>query len=206
MKRLVIIGAGGHGKVCAEIASLAQIWDEIVFVDQKYPALRQCSRWPVVGHHIDEFPVNETDFFVAIGDNQTRFLIHNGCVAKGFKPAVLVHPSAIISQHSTLGAGSLVCAGAIIGIDSVLGECCIVNTGASVDHDCELEQSVHLSPGVHLAGEVTVGKFSWLGVGAVTKHSVSICSNVILGAGAAVVKDIHEPGVYIGIPSEQVKK
>ena len=206
MKRLVIIGAGGHGKVCAEIASLVQIWDEIVFVDRKHPAIRQCSGWPVVGHQIDELSANETEFFVAIGDNQTRFSIHKDCVAKGFKPAVLVHPSATISQKATVGEGTLICAGAVVGIDSILGECCIVNTGASVDHDCELETSVHLSPGVHLAGEVTVGKFSWLGSGVVTKHSVSICSNVILGVGAAVVKDIREPGIYIGSPSEKVKK
>ena len=49
MKGLLIIGAGGHGKVIADIASTLGKWDQIAFVDDKYPDLKQVLDWPVIG-------------------------------------------------------------------------------------------------------------------------------------------------------------
>jgi len=67
-----------------------------------------------------------------------------------------------------------------------------------------LEDFVHVSPGSHLAGKVSVGKSSWLGIGSVVSNNVNICSGCNVGAGAVVVKDITEPGTYVGVPARRV--
>jgi len=51
---------------------------------------------------------------------------------------------------------------------------------------------------------VSVGKSSWLGIGSVVSNNVNICSGCNVGAGAVVVKDITEPGTYVGVPARRV--
>ena len=211
MSRLVIVGAGGHGKVCADVAALMGNWDEIVFVDQKYPEVKSCGPWPVVAADIeiaaamDNISDASTSFFVAIGDNHIRDKVHAACKKIGCHPVALIHPSAIVANDTQIGLGTVVCAGAVLNIGAKIGDCSIINTGATIDHDCLIAKAVHISPGAHLAGEVTVGEYSWLGTGVSTKQVLNVGSNVVIGVGAVVVHDCIEPGTYVGVPAKRIK-
>lgn len=206
MSRLVIVGAGGHGKVCADVATLMGNWDEIVFVDQKYPEINSCGAWPVIAASLEDLK-NSGDpgssFFVAIGDNHIRDKVHAALTELGYEPVTLIHPNAVVANDTQIGIGTVVCAGAVVNIGAKIGDCCIINTGATVDHDCLVGNAVHISPGANLAGEVTVGDYSWLGTGVSTKQVLSIGSNVVIGVGAAVVHDCIEPGKYAGVPAKR---
>ncbi len=206
MSCLYVVGAGGHGKVAAEAAESTGRWSEIVFIDQKYPELERCGVWPVVGGSLDEVAPAASDYFIAIGDNLTRYRVFKAFEEQGFNPVNIVHSSAFVSRHSQVAKGSLICSGAVLGVGAVISECCVINTSASVDHDCVLGKSVHLSPGVHLAGAVSVGDFSWLGTGVSTKQVVRIGANVVVGVGAAVVSDLDQAGVYIGVPAKPIQR
>lgn len=211
MSRLVIVGAGGHGKVCADVATLMGNWDEIVFVDQKYPEVKTCGAWQVVAASLDNATdverISDADssFFVAIGDNHIRDKVHAACKKLGCNPVTLIHPSAIVAGDTEIGLGTVVCAGAVVNIGAKISDCCIINTGATIDHDCLIAKAVHISPGAHLAGEVSVGDCAWLGTGVSTKQVLNIGSNVVIGVGAAVVDDCIEPGTYVGVPAKRIK-
>ena len=82
-----------------------------------------------------------------------------------------------------------------------IGQGCIINTASSVDHDCVLGDFVHVAVGAHLCGTVTIGNATWIGAGATVSNNVNICGECTIGAGAVVVKDITEPGTYIGVPA-----
>ena len=56
-----------------------------------------------------------------------------------------------------------------------------------------------------MAGTVTVGENTWIGIGAAVSNNIDIASDCIIGAGAVVVKNISEPGTYIGIPAKKIK-
>ncbi|KZZ57472.1 hypothetical protein A3762_09875 [Oleiphilus sp. HI0125] len=206
MSRLVVVGAGGHGKVCADVATLIGNWDEVVFVDQKYPEIKSCGRWPVVASSLESLGDCEFSFFVAIGDNHVRAKVYAECTELGCSPVTLIHPNAVIASDTQIGAGTVVCAGVAINIGVKVGDCCIVNTGSTIDHDCLLGKAVHISPGAHLAGEVTVGDYSWIGTGAATKQVLRIGSDVMIGVGAAVVSDCIEPGIYAGVPAKRLSR
>ena len=79
-----------------------------------------------------------------------------------------------------------------------------MNTAAVVEHDNQIANYVHISVGARLGGTVQIGKDSWIGIGAVVKNNLSICSGCIVGAGGVVVKSLFEPGVYVGIPARRV--
>lgn len=195
MKKLIIIGASGHGKVVADIA-VQNGYQEIVFLDDN-EAVKSCGKYPVIGK-TDEARRLDGDIIVAIGNANIRKRIQEGM--EGLKLATLIHPGAIVADDAVIGEGTVVMAGAVVNPGAVLGKGCIVNTCASVDHDCRVSDYVHVAVGSHLCGSVTVGERTWIGAGTVVSNNISICGECMIGAGAVVVRDIKEPGTYVGVP------
>lgn len=205
MKRLAIVGASGHGKVVADCAELSG-WDEIVFFDDAWPARTSLAGWAVEGN-TDALLACWSQFqgtVVAIGNNTMRQNKSNQLAAGGVILVSIVHPSAMISRYAQLGEGSVVLAGAVVNMDARLGIGCIVNTGACVDHDCLLGEFVHISPRAALAGGVSVGDRSWIGIGAVARPLVHIGRDVQIGAGAAVVSDVPDNATFVGVPARSI--
>lgn len=197
---LIIIGAGGHSKVVADIAIKMNKWQSITFLDDD-ETIQTSTGLEVIGKTADAFTYKEeADFFVAIGSNATREKIQEKLIAEGLNIVNLIHPSAVIGTEVEIGIGTVVMAGVVINSTSRIGKGCIINTSSSLDHDNVIKDYVHISPGVNMAGTVKVCKGSWIGIGSVISNNVNICSGCKVGAGAVVVKDITEPGTYVGVP------
>lgn len=202
MPGLLIVGAGGHGKVVADTARNTKRWEKIAFIDDQYP---NCSliNWPVIGNtHStlnlrDEYP----SLIVAIGDNVLRTELINRYKAEGFNIPVIIHPTAYVSESVFIGEGTVIFANAVINADAKLGVGCIINTAATIDHECKLNKGVHVSPGAHLAGSVTVGKYSWIGIGACVIQNIFLGNGVMVGAGAVVINSFPDNVTIIGTPA-----
>ena len=202
--KLLIIGASGHGKVVADIALKMNRWKGIAFLDDD-ESLEACMGLEVIGKTADFIKYkDEVDFFIAIGNNTTREKIQEKLEAEGVSIPILVHPNAVVGEQVEFGVGTVVMAGVVINCCSEIGKGCILNTGATIDHDNYIEDYVHISPGVHTAGTVKIGKGTWLGVGSVISNNLNITSGCKVGAGAVVVKDITESGIYVGGPVRRV--
>lgn len=202
MKKLALLGSGGHGKVVAD-AALASGWGFVTFFDDAWPAKEANNRWPVAGdadsllERIHEFD----GIVVAIGNCAMRLAKHKRLLQAGAKMATIIHPQAVVSKAAKLGLGSVVMAGAIVNIDSAIGEACIINTGATVDHDVHLNDGVHICPGAHLAGGVHVGDCSWIGIGAIVRQSMKVGTWATVGAGAVVVASVPDGITVVGNPA-----
>ena len=204
--KLIIIGASGHGKVAADIAIKMNKWKSIAFLDDD-ESIKTSMGLEVIGKTDDAFTYkDEAYFFVAIGNNAVREKVQEKLVDEGLNVVGLVHPSAIIGTDVEIGIGTAVMAGVVINSSTRIGKGCIINTSSSLDHDNVIEDYVHISPGASLAGTVRVGKESWLGIGSVVSNNLNICSGCKVGAGAVVVKDITEPGTYVGVPVRSVDR
>jgi len=203
MKRLAILGASGHGKVAAEIAELTG-WEEIVYYDDAWPSLNFVGAWKVAGNADDlQRDIHSFDaFFVAVGSNSVRWKLFSQLACLTVKAETLVHPSAVVSQYSSIEEGTVVMANAVINPFVTVGPAGIVNTGATIDHDCVLGHAVHISPGANLAGEVAVGHQSWVGIGANIKQQIVIGESVMIGAGATVVHNVGDGLTVIGTPAK----
>ena len=198
-KKIVLIGASGHGKVVADIAK-KNGYLEIVFLDDNDSAF-MCAGYPVVGKCSDAKKFADYDFFVSIGNAIVRESIQNKLKNLGLTVATLAHPCAIIADDVTLGSGTVVMAGAVVNPGTKIGNGCIINTCSSVDHDCEIQDYSHISVGAHVAGNVQVGSHTWIGAGATIINNITITSNCMIGAGAVVAKSIEQQGIYKGIPA-----
>ena len=200
-KKLIIVGASGHGKVIADIARLNG-YEEIKFLDDDINKTYN-GKYEVIGitDDIDKY-VDEYDFSIGIGDNKIREKIY--LKIKGKIP-VLIHPRSIIGEDVEIKEGTVVMANAVINSGTYIGKCCIINTSSSVDHDCYINDFAHICPGTNIAGGVKIGKYSWLGIGSCIKQYISKCDNCLIGAGSVVIKNIMESGSYVGVPTKRIK-
>lgn len=128
MKRLVILGASGHGRVAADIAG-KNGYDSIAFLDD---TKKTCGRYPVMGESA-RFSEYDCDFFVAIGNPQVRRRMQEMLLTAGKQVTTLIHPSAVIGEDVTLGTGTLVAAGTVsIGAGTWIG------AGATVSNNLQI--------------------------------------------------------------------
>lgn len=196
MNRLIIIGAGGHGKVIAD-AALKNGYTNICCIDDH--AKGEIMGFPIIGtcEDIERLNDKNTDFIIGIGNNSIRKTIAE---AHNVNWVSIVHPSAQIAFNAEIGKGTVVMANAVVNVCATVGEHCIINTGAIVEHDNVIENYAHISPNVALGGTVRIGLLTHVGIGATVKNNTEICSECTIGAGAVVVKNIKEPGTYVGVP------
>lgn len=204
--RLALVGASGHGKVVAEIAE--DLGHEVVFFDDAWPNKKTIGTWNIQGDTRALFNLKEKfeGCFISIGNNQIRNEKQEALIRQGFVIVNLIHPRAIVSRYSEIGAGTVVMAGAIINAFSSIGNGCIINTGATIDHDCILKDFVHVAPGSHLAGDVNVSNCSSVGIGVSVKQGIHIGANTIIGAGAVVISNLPSEAVAVGIPAKLINK
>lgn len=199
MNRLIIIGAGGHGRVVADIAKLNGYAD-IVFLDD--------ADVPAVSGKVSNYVqyIGNADFIVAIGNGKVREKIQTMLEDNGCTITTLIHPNAVIGGNVEIGKGSVAMAGAVVNTGSRIGQGVILNTCCSVDHDSVIGDYCHISVGAHLAGSVIVGRQSFICAGATVINNISICDECVIGAGAVVVKNIEKSGTYVGVPARYIEK
>lgn len=194
-KRLIIIGAGGHARVCAETAVLCGYNDIVFLADDPSDLVTIAGPTDSMVEYLDD-----SVFFVGIGDNSAREKFFEKIRKLGGTLVALIHPQSAVSSSAKIGIGTVVMPGAVINAGAKIGDGVIINTCASADHDCVIGDFSHVSVGAHLAGTVTLGKRVFIGAGATVINNVSVCDNVIVGAGGVAVKSIEVKGTYIGVP------
>lgn len=204
MGELIIIGASGHARVALDVA-LAGGERVVGFVDLAHSPGAIVDGVSVLAREPEdcrELLGGGVDWFVAIGDNRTREALFERLRACTDRESVnLVHPSAVLSPRIQLGRGVFIAPGVIVNTGSRLGDGVILNTGASLDHDGLLDDFAQVSPGCRLAGNVTVGRRSFLGTGVSVIPGVSIGADAVVGAGAVVVRDLPAGVLALGVPA-----
>lgn len=199
---LYIFGAGGHGRVVAEIARAAGI-RVAGFLDEN-PALwgSAVNGIPVVGDWtaVEELPADSL-FALGVGGNLERKRIADELARRGRAVRGLVHPSAVVAAHTDLGEGTCVGPLAVIHVNASVGRHCIVNTAAVVDHQARVGDFAHVSLNVSLGGGASVGEGSLVGTGASVLPGVAIGAWSQVGAGAVVTRDVPDGVVAYGVPA-----
>lgn len=198
--RLLVIGAGGHAKVVVD-AAVASGWEIAGILGMPGDA-PDVLGYPVI---IDA-PAPEADaFIVAIGNNTLRAARFDELVSAGMAPGTVIHPSAIICSHVTMGAGTFVAAGAVVNPCAHIGVDAIVNTGCTVDHDCVVGDHALVGPTASMCGASRIAEGVTLGAGATLKPGMAVGEWSVVGAGAAVVSPLPARSVCVGVPARVVR-
>lgn len=208
MSGLLILGAGGHAKVVADIL-MSQGIQVLGFLDDD-PDLWGETRLglPVLGAIVRHSEYETDGLIIGIGDNLVRRSIAQRLDAQSqrLRWRNAVHPRATIANSARLGRGIVVGAGAVINPDAILGDHVVINTGATVDHDCIIGAFAHIAPGAHLAGGVIVGEGALLGVGSSLIPNVKVGEWTTVKAGSVVVSDLYAKSIAYDVPAKTEKQ
>lgn len=210
MTRILILGAGGHGQVVADILARsagAGTPDRVIGYLDDNPHMH--DKWllnvQVLGHLSDIDVISHDELVLAIGDNRRRQQLFAQLSARGESFAIARHPAAVIAPDVRIGPGTVICAGVIINPGSVIGSNVILNTGCSIDHHNQIGDHAHIAPGAHLGGDVTIGEGVLIGIGAIVMPQRHIGRWSVLGAGALATHDLSDHVVAIGVPAQVSK-
>lgn len=211
-RRLVIWGAGGHGKVVADVARAAG-WTVVGYIDADASKRGHVAEPGGARVIFDEAALFATlaaadrsfdAVAIAIGNNQLRLSLRQRLRPLVALPA-LVHPSAVVSPSAVIGDASVVMPLAIINASAHIGAAVIINSGAVVEHDCSVEDGAHVSPNATVAGGARLGELAWVGAGACVIPSVRVGRASVVGAGAVVIRDVAEGVTVVGCPARQIR-
>lgn len=145
--------------------------------------------------------------FIAIGNNDAREKVQNFLEQKDMlEPINVIHPSAVISDASSMGVGILIAANVSINPLVNIGNGVICNTACIIEHECKIGAFAHIAPGAVLAGNVTIGDCSFIGANSVIKQGITIGRNVTVGAGSVVIRDIPDNVTVVGNPARIIKQ
>jgi sugar O-acyltransferase (sialic acid O-acetyltransferase NeuD family) len=210
MRKIVLVGGGGHARVLISVIRKTGSFDIVGYTDPE-------DRGEILGVLRiggDEALASFLEHYrgcaavVAVGNVQVsdhREKAFKTLDAIGYELPAIVSMRAVVNEGVTLGKGTVVLDGAVVNTGSRIGECCIINTNATVEHDCEIGDYVHVASGAVLSGGVKVGRHTLIGAGACIVHYREIAERSVIGAGAVVYESLPEVGTYVGSRLRRVK-
>ena len=188
MSKLLILGAGGHGKVVAEAAELSGCYEKISFLDdceQKFDVLQ---KFPILNglNAFTEYAFEYNCAFVAIGNNELRVKYILQLIKANFEVPSIIHKNAHVSKYALVKSGSVILSGAVVNTGAEIGLGCIVNINASVDHDTVLKTGVHVSSGAVIRSMCEIKDYCTIGAGATIKSGTIMCEKTIVLDGGKI--------------------
>ena len=207
VKKLLLIGGGGHCHSVLDTIINMKVYDEIGIVDSIESSYLGVS---VIGNDDDITSLIQsgwTDAFItvgSVGDSKTRRRLYEMVKNDGFIVPTIIDPTAIIGNGVEINEGVFVGKRAVINTGSTIGSCAIINTSAIIEHDCEIGPFSHISPGTTLCGQVKVGEDSHVGAGSIIKQMVEIGNKALIGAGSVVINNIPDDVKAYGNPCKVV--
>jgi len=206
---VVILGAGGHGRVVLDILHQSKGHHPVGFLDNN-TALhgRRIDGLPVLGGIESAADLKSRGIpgaVIAIGDNGVRRSLGDYLESAEIQIVNAIHPSAQLAGNAIFGKGVVIAAGALVCAHCQIGDYVILNTGCIVDHESMIATAAHICPGVRLAGHVTVESGAFIGIGATVVQNVRIGFEAIVGAGAVVTKNVDPMTTVVGVPAQPIK-
>ena len=201
-RSIAIVGAGGHTRSTLNLINREE-FEIIGIYDESFSSK---SNEEILGVEvkgtIQDIPAN-AEIVLSVGDNSRRRTLYREFESR-IIPQNLVHRSSIVEDNCFLGVSNLIFANVYLNSKTVIGKNNILNTACIIEHEANLGSHNHISVGSVVCGRVSIGDECFIGAGSVIKNGVEICDAVTLGANSLVIKDITEPGVYIGSPAKKI--
>lgn len=208
---ILVIGAGGHGRVTADALIVAG--ETVVGFLDSDPLVqgREVFGLPVVGGDEALRDPQFRDCVLAngiggIGDGEGRPLrrrLQERLELAGWTFVGVQHPAAIVSPFAVIDTTAQLFASSVVQPGARIGRGCIINTAAVVEHDCDVGAFTHCAPGSLLCGDVVIGEDSHVGASAVVRQGIHLARGVVVGAGAAVIRNYAGGGPLCGVPARE---
>lgn len=182
MEKLLLVGAGGFGRVVLEHASALY---DCAFLDDGDATI-------VDGVHVIGKASEMASFYpeyklllVTIGNNKLRERLYTEAAAIGFAFPNIIHPSAYISPRAHIGSGCVILNNAVVQNNATCGDGCILNPGVELHHDSMIGSYCLIYTNSVVRSLTNVGDRVWIGSTATVLTSSVVPDDTTIGDGEA---------------------
>lgn len=177
MNQIILIGGGGHCKACIDVIEQEGKYQIFGILDSNENVGKKLLSYDFIGtdDDIDKYAIEGYYFLVTIGQIKTykiREQLYLKLLKEKAKIATVISPRAYVSQHASIGVGTIIMHDTVINASAIVRENCIINTKAIIEHDSIIDAHCHISTSAVINGNVTVREGSFFGSNSVTKHGV----------------------------------
>lgn len=207
-KQLVLIGGGGHCKVCIDIIEQTEQFEIVGILDLAKLVGKTVLGYKILGsdQDIPKYIELGYSFLVTVGQIKSPLLrktLFDQLKEKGANIATVISKSCYLSKYAKVGIGTIAMHNVTINAGAEIGENCVLNNGCDIEHDSVIGNHTHISTGAIVNGDCKIGNAVFVGSNATIANQISITDNVIIGAGAVVIRDLIIEETYIGNPAKR---
>lgn len=208
-KKLILIGGGGHCRSCIDVIEQEGKFGIVGILDKAELMGREVLGYQIIGDDNDyeKFRAEGCEFLVTVGQIKTAFVrkrIYENLKKINAKLAKVISPEAYVSQHATIGTGTIIMNNVFVNASAKVGENCILNTGCIIEHEVEVGAHTHISTGALINGGSVIGAETFIGSGAIISNQINVGNKVIVGAGTLVIDNVYDNSTVVGIPAKKV--
>ena len=191
MKKIILIGGGGHCKSVIDVIEQEAQFDIAGIVDKPELLGSTIFGYPVIGNDSDleSLAKKYQNALITIGQiksSSLRIKLYDLAIKAQFLLPYIVSPNAYVSKHSKIGSGTVVMHNAIVNANASIGNNCIINSKALIEHDCLISDHCHISTNTIINGGVKIGSRCFIGSNVTTKNNITISENSFIKAGSLV--------------------
>ena len=196
MRKIILIGSGGHAKSCIDVIESCNDFKIAGVVDKNKNRNETFSGYPILGSDKDLPQLHKKYPYALVAVGQIKSAsIRENLFEKlkyiGFELPAIISSKANVSKYAKIGKGTIVMHHALINASAIIGNNCIINSKSLIEHDAVVEDHCHISTGSIINGGVKIGLKSFIGSGVITKQCISIEKRCVIGAGAIIKQNIN---------------
>lgn len=210
-RRLLLIGGGGHCKSVLDSVYRSGYFEETGIIDSNKKTGEMILDTPVVGTDVDLEKLSEKYSYAfvtvgSVGNTAIRRKLYTYVKMLGYKIPNIIDPSASIAMNCQLGEGIFAGKHVVINSSASIENGAIINTAAIIEHDSYVGAFTHVSPGAVVCGNVKIADDVHVGANSTIIQGKNVRSNIVIGAGSVVTKDLTMPGIYVGVPANRCEE
>jgi sugar O-acyltransferase (sialic acid O-acetyltransferase NeuD family) len=208
MEPIILIGGGGHCLSCIDVLLLENKFEIAGILDTSDKVGSSLMNIRIIGtdDDIPELVSRCRYFLITIGqikNSEKRVSIFETVKRHGGNLPVVISPRAYVSPSAIINEGTIIMHNSLVNAKAVIGKGCIINTGALIEHEVTIGDFCHISTHAVVNGQVNIGRNSFIGSNSVIANNVSLPEEIIVSAGACILKTPEKSGTFIGNPARK---
>lgn len=203
MKKLIIFGTGDIAKLAHYYFSCDSEYEVTGFtVDKEYMIADVFLGLPVVDFEgiVDYCPPETHKIFIALSYakmNRVRSQKYFKAKEMGYELATYVSSRCTFLTDKPVGDNCFILEDNTIQPFVEIGNNVTLWSGNHIGHDSVIEDHCFLASHIVVSGHVHINQYCFIGVNATLRNSITIAPETLVGAGAIIMKDTVEKGVYV---------
>ena len=203
MAKVVIFGIGDAARLAHYYFNRDSEHEVEAFtVDKQYRDSEAFMGLPLVAFEeiTERFPPEQYCMFVAIGYsrmNKVRAEKFYQAKQLGYRLVSYVSSRCSYLTDNPVGENCFILEDNVIQPFVRIGNNVTLWSGSHIGHDSIIEDHCFIASHVAVSGHVHIHPYCFIGANATLRNSITIARQTLIGAGAVIMKDTVEKGVYI---------